>query len=567
MSKLQVVYLMNVVLYMKSFDDLLCFVCVSKDCKDACDGLKINPLYDSSRPSVYNIDKIIKFFPKIQTLVLPNWLHYLPNSLIDQLCYIRTTDLFTFQFNKSYDYDPYDEPFHITYDISSISRESKELYSYSPFICVNGNGYSTTIIDEIYSDININYLSKLQTFYVCSSNTCKFYIEHSNKLSSLKILHIVLHNEIYSKDSFENCFHSILTSNTITLIHMYSFNCLITSSVLQYFYTLKHKKIILHIYVYKNEHKSQCKALHQIPNVHPIFHCYEEEILINNWLITNSFDTQIKLKGNEFESEMTALHYKQRLPMFIDEIFIEDVVVNGPFDLSFLSVKSLHLSIQQLSSFNITLPLYLTSLELNCKEIVNFDSAPLICLESMNLVYLKIHNLHFQKGLYLNLKPSFKHLKFINCHQIFLTCKEDHQIDFIHVTNCSNCKIQTNICLFEINATGVISKNIPTIIKNQHGDTFYSCNANDIVFHSEYVRIQLKSPTVITTFQTLSTIKKRWLIPTSNYPSNTTSSITDDINQVQPTQVDLRNLSIKTISLIGLEQPFTFLVQKIRSTH
>ncbi|ELP86139.1 hypothetical protein EIN_327960 [Entamoeba invadens IP1] len=142
MSKqLEEFFLMNVVLYLDTFNTLTSFSCVNTKCVNVLKRMQINPLisdkfqcYTIKNPtngfSCY-ISRIKKFFPNIKTLLLPSYQCLVPKISLSNFSYIKVKSLNEQSWTLIHKDDS--EQFHKTnicfYNISNYTINKKSYFS------------------------------------------------------------------------------------------------------------------------------------------------------------------------------------------------------------------------------------------------------------------------------------------------------------------------------------------------------------------------------------------------------------------------------------------------------
>ncbi|ELP88805.1 hypothetical protein EIN_102380, partial [Entamoeba invadens IP1] len=91
MTRLEPFYLRNVVLYLPTLKDLLNFVCINKNAHEVAQSLYINPY---SLPVNVLIQKIVKLFPKLETL-------YIPYTIYENLSFLESLGTFLIELRQT----------------------------------------------------------------------------------------------------------------------------------------------------------------------------------------------------------------------------------------------------------------------------------------------------------------------------------------------------------------------------------------------------------------------------------------------------------------------------------
>ncbi|KAL7722069.1 hypothetical protein QTN25_000839 [Entamoeba marina] len=86
--RLELIYLMNVVLYFEDFKVVKTFAFVNKKCSSVLNSMKINPpisceIWNDDERNTY-VSKILTLFPYIQTLEVPNFYFPIPPNVYDK---------------------------------------------------------------------------------------------------------------------------------------------------------------------------------------------------------------------------------------------------------------------------------------------------------------------------------------------------------------------------------------------------------------------------------------------------------------------------------------------------
>ncbi|ELP85492.1 hypothetical protein EIN_041060 [Entamoeba invadens IP1] len=198
-------YLMNVVLYINTFDSLTNFVCVNKKCLSVMSRMQRNSFisdkfqFDIIKNPTRNLfcyySRITKLFPRAKTLYLPSYL-----CLIPQLIY------FNFSFIEVKDFND-DKPIPKT-----EGYENYTCYKQECFITLENFNEKS-----YFHNISVNVLNRLKTVIIYSLETAEFFVKNVRLFESCNKITLCLDSK---QGDNKNLLWKFLINNKNVLWHL-----------------------------------------------------------------------------------------------------------------------------------------------------------------------------------------------------------------------------------------------------------------------------------------------------------------------------------------------------------
>ncbi|ELP90877.1 hypothetical protein EIN_359700 [Entamoeba invadens IP1] len=183
MSKLEPIYMMNIVLYLDSTKTLHKFFCVSKKCKEAVGMLHIIPYRISdNKPTSTFLEKFSKFFPKLHTvkctLSMLNDIK-LPRSVVFLIGFITASQETNFQSN----WLQMCVEVHIQTNCFSRVNYAKMTNIQSLYLVLQANSQA----GNVFSGRQLSFLPTLKKIVIdCFANHLDGFLEEYDKSTNLK---------------------------------------------------------------------------------------------------------------------------------------------------------------------------------------------------------------------------------------------------------------------------------------------------------------------------------------------------------------------------------------------
>ncbi|KAL7719412.1 Uncharacterized protein QTN25_003131 [Entamoeba marina] len=339
--RLELIYLMNVVLYFEDFKVVKTFAFVNKKCSSILNSMKINPPIacetKNNEERIQYVSKILTLFPSIQTIEVPNVYFPIPPHVYNKTYFISAKEEVFF---ASLSYLRY------RYNIGGVGNfgTTKDIFIDDYFT----EYYSNTIACELFYNKNDIVLSQLLQLYVYSRFGCQFFVDNYNKLISLRNIHLVLHKTIKDYDGI--CYVDVLQllfkSRNIKVIHLHAYEHIMDDYVVDFIKKCDCKKIVLHYYKFNEQYETEYIHLNALHNVYCIFHTTRNlaELVKNNFLISKSFESYIENLEIKSANFVELLSLLEHAPYSVKHLIISAIPLTSNLNLTCICPLSLDLS-------------------------------------------------------------------------------------------------------------------------------------------------------------------------------------------------------------------------------
>ncbi|KAL7714722.1 Leucine-rich repeat containing protein [Entamoeba marina] len=587
-TQLERFYLLNILLYFKTTNDVKTFATVSKKCYETTTTIKINPPLEDITGNY--AQQIFLLFPKIETLYLPHIMIPINQTIFTTISYIRLSKRIHI---SSQEFDSNCIALKDFNDSLRTGIYNNQYYCqvpYDPFIFrilsykLNTDEYSKNILNIYSNNVSIdNLITKIESFDICDNDTLSYFIYRLQHWCCLKKLTIITiaHHSGYNRisentlrldlEKMNMIYNSFQHIPSLKYVHIYVTQSYDITTLYNMILLHKHIKFCLSFYHDIKEQRKYIQQLYYLPNCHILFYCLSTHVLRSNYLIANDvfnlnssfFTSQINMKLNKFQQLKTRLLqcYKGTNSCF-NTLQLCCKHMNNKLnicDLTQFPIHKLRFVYGNFSLLSLQVPTTLTVLKLNdtlSQEMESWD------ISNIHLKYLSLISLRCKVDSKIHIPTTLTKLSVSGCINLSLISSQGITLNKLnlegsyHLSNFSSEK--SNFC---VTSNVVVSNINEAIIKDTSRNLYTFENVVNLTFcehNIDNINHSLVLPSTLRSFS-----YQLGYMDYADY-NNINTPVFDEFPTIF-TQIPLQHLQLKGISCISIKVSSS--IEKITLEH